>query len=85
MSNAALRLPVPSNVTPASRSTWSREIFSVLAAQVATVRKARPIRFQVSSTRPAPIRGEESSAARNACQPKRPVCLANATVRSSSF
>ena len=83
--SAALRLPVPSSVTPASRSTWSRGIFKVFAAQVATVRNARPIRFQVSSTRPAPMRGEESSAARNVCQPNRPVFLAKATVRSSSF
>ena len=32
-------------------------IFSVLAAPVATARKARPIRFQVSSTQPAPMSG----------------------------
>ena len=39
----------------------------------------------MSSTRPAPTNGDESSAARNACQPNRPVCFASATVRSRSL
>ena len=52
MSSAALRLGAPSSVTPAPRSTWSRGIFSVVAAHVTTARNARPSRFHVSSTRP---------------------------------
>ena len=85
MSSAALRLGAPSSVTPAPRSTWARGTFSVVAAHVTTVPSARPRRFHVSSTRPAPTNGDESSAARNACHPNRPVCFASATVRSSSF
>ena len=85
ISKAAFRLVAPSSVTPAPCSTWARGILRVAAAHVTTAPKARPSRFQVSSTRPAPTNGDESSAARKACQPKRPVCFASATVRSNSF
>ena len=85
ISKAAFRLLAPSRVTPAPCSTWARGILRVAAAHVTTAPKARPSRFQVSSTRPAPTNGDESSAARKACQPKRPVCFASATVRSNNF
>jgi hypothetical protein len=44
---------------------------------------ARPIRFQVSSTRPAPARAAESSATRRFSQPKPPDFFATSMVRAT--
>jgi hypothetical protein len=67
----------------AACSTCPRDTPSVRAAHVTTVPIARPIRFQVSSTRPAPRSGDESKAARSRCQRKPPRCCAKASVRST--
>ena len=48
------------------------------------LRRACPIKFKVSSTRPAPHSGDESSAARSARAPNPPVRAASSTVRSIS-
>jgi hypothetical protein len=83
ISSAALRLDAASSGRSAACSTCPRDTPSLRAAHVTTVRMARPIKFHVSSTRPAPRSGDESNAARSRCQPNPPRCWANATVRSS--
>jgi hypothetical protein len=85
MSSATLTLGPDKTVSFASSMICDRGTPIVFAAQSTTNDRARPIRFQVSSTRPAPSSGDESSATFSFCQPKSPVRLASSTVRSKSF
>jgi hypothetical protein len=83
-SRAAFTLECPNTVTPAFCLTLSCESPVTWLVNTTNCCLARPRRFHVSSTRPAPISGEESKAARQCCQLNFPVALARSTVRNTS-
>lgn len=72
MSRVAFRLEPPGTVSLTSDSISSGVGYRADAAAPASCLIARPSRFQVSSTRPAPKRGDESRAAFRCCQPSLP-------------
>jgi hypothetical protein len=84
MSSAALMLSASSTLKRVSRTMTSSSTSRARLTARTTFDTARPIRFQVSSTRPPPCSGDESRATLNFCQPNLPLFFPNATVRSTS-
>jgi hypothetical protein len=83
-SSAACKLACPNSVTPAGcRMTAGARPVTWLAHTTHRC-MARPSQCPVSSPRPAPRSGQESTAARRGGQPHCPLALASSTVRATS-
>src|SRR5690242_19842983 len=88
VSSAAFKLEAASCGTPARSAIMAvpaacpRPCTTAITPRA--LRRACPIKLKVSSTRPAPHSGDESSAARSARAPNSPVAAASSTVRSTS-